>query len=108
VRLETWSAIASLKKRGCAIVVVDKKLNGLDRVAERMVVPDVSRVAWSGPSMLCNDLALQQRYLGVQSTRPWKRTIPCRRDRKECDHECQTTLGHHTSRSGSVGWRDDS
>ncbi len=66
VRHEIWRAIAALKERGCAIVIVDKNLNDVGRLAERMVVLEKGRVAWSGPSStLCGDEALQRRYLGV-------------------------------------------
>ena len=66
VRHEIWAAIAALKERGCAIVIVDKNLNDVGRLAERMVVLEKGRVAWSGPSAtLCGDEALQRRYLGV-------------------------------------------
>ena len=66
VRHEIWSAIATLKERGCAILVVDKNLNDVGRLAERMVVLEKGRIAWAGPSeALCSDAALQRRYLGV-------------------------------------------
>jgi branched-chain amino acid transport system ATP-binding protein len=66
VRHEIWSAIASLKARGCAIVIVDKNLRDVARLAERMIVLEKGRVAWSGPSStLCGDAELQRRHLGV-------------------------------------------
>ena len=66
VRHEIWSAIAALKDRGCAIVIVDKNLNDVGRLAERMIVLEKGRVAWSGlSSTLCGDEGLQHRYLGV-------------------------------------------
>jgi branched-chain amino acid transport system ATP-binding protein len=66
VRREIWSAIAALKKSGCAIVIVDKNLNDMARLAERMVVLEKGRVAWAGlSSALCSDPDLQQRHLGV-------------------------------------------
>jgi branched-chain amino acid transport system ATP-binding protein len=66
VRHEIWAAIAALKARGCAIVIVDKNLNDVGRLAERMVVLEKGRIAWSGASsVLCSDAALQHRYLGV-------------------------------------------
>jgi branched-chain amino acid transport system ATP-binding protein len=66
IRREIWRAIAALKERGCALVFVDKNLGDVGRLAERMVVLEKGLVAWSGPSaILCNDMALQHRYLGV-------------------------------------------
>jgi branched-chain amino acid transport system ATP-binding protein len=66
VRHEIWRAIAALKERGCAIVIVDKNLADVGRLAERMVVLEKGRIAWSGPSAtLCTDQALQRRHLGI-------------------------------------------
>jgi branched-chain amino acid transport system ATP-binding protein len=66
VRHEIWAALAALKERGCAIVIVDKNLSEVGRLAERMVVLEKGRMAWAGPSSaLCNDVALQRRHLGV-------------------------------------------
>ena len=66
VRHEIWRAIAALKERGCAIVIVDKNLNDVGRLAERMIVLEKGRVVWSGPSSaLCGDVGLQRRYLGI-------------------------------------------
>ena len=66
VRQEIWAAITALKERRCAIVIVDKNLNDVGRLAERMIVLEKGRVAWTGPSArLCNDAALQHRHLGV-------------------------------------------
>jgi branched-chain amino acid transport system ATP-binding protein len=66
VRHEIWRAIAALKARGCAIVIVDKNLADVGRLAERMVVLEKGRVAWSGLSAeLCNDVALQRSHLGI-------------------------------------------
>jgi branched-chain amino acid transport system ATP-binding protein len=66
VRHEIWAAIAALKARGCAIVIVDKNLADVGRLAERMVVLEKGRMAWSGPSAaLCGDVELQRRHLGL-------------------------------------------
>jgi branched-chain amino acid transport system ATP-binding protein len=66
VRQEIWGAIAALKERGCAIIIVDKNVSDVARIAERMVVLEKGLVAWSGSSTaLCNDVGLQHRYLGV-------------------------------------------
>ncbi len=66
VRHEIWGAIAALKERGCAIVIVDKNLGDVGRLAERMIVLEKGRVVWSGASsVLCTDVDLQHRYLGI-------------------------------------------
>jgi branched-chain amino acid transport system ATP-binding protein len=66
VRHEIWTAIAALKERGCALIIVDKNLNDVGNLAKRMIVLEKGRVAWAGSSSaLCNDAVLQHRYLGV-------------------------------------------
>lgn len=66
VRQEIWAAISALKAEGCAIVIVDKNLREVSRLAERMIILEKGRMAWSGnSSTLCSDAALQGRYLGV-------------------------------------------
>ncbi len=66
IRHEIWSAIAALKERGCAIIIVDKNLRDVGRLAERMIILEKGTVAWSGRSaVLCSDATLQHRHLGV-------------------------------------------
>ncbi|HVZ46566.1 MAG TPA: ABC transporter ATP-binding protein [Ramlibacter sp.] len=66
VRQEIWSALRALKRSGMAIVVVDKNLQELASVADRLVVLEKGRVAWTGDTeRLRSDPALQQRYLGI-------------------------------------------
>jgi branched-chain amino acid transport system ATP-binding protein len=66
VRQEIWAAVRALKQSGLAVVVVDKNLRELAGIADRLVVLEKGRVAWSGASQqLCADAALQQRYLGI-------------------------------------------
>lgn len=66
VREEIWAALAELKAIGLSILVVDKNVNDLLRIADRHYVLELGRVAWSGVSAdLAQDKQLQQRYLGV-------------------------------------------
>ena len=66
VRQEIWTAVRTLKQSGLAIVIVDKNLRELAGIADRMVVLEKGRVAWTGPAQeLQDDARLQQRYLGV-------------------------------------------
>ena len=65
VRQEIWAAIATLKRdSGLAIVVVDKALKELNKIADRAVIIERGKSVWSGkPDALTPDLA--DRYLGV-------------------------------------------
>jgi branched-chain amino acid transport system ATP-binding protein len=48
VRAEIWSCLAALKRRGQSILVIDKSLDALLRLADRVVVIEKGRVAWRG------------------------------------------------------------
>lgn len=65
VRQEIWAAIATLKREtGLAIVVVDKALKELNKIADRAVILERGKSVWTGaPGDLSADLA--DRYLGV-------------------------------------------
>lgn len=65
VRQEIWAAIAVLKREsGLAIVVVDKALKELNKIADRAVIIERGKSVWTGePAGLTADLA--DRYLGV-------------------------------------------
>ncbi|MGC9420336.1 MAG: ABC transporter ATP-binding protein [Rhodovulum sp.] len=65
IRGEIWDAIRALKSEtGLSILVVDKSLKELARVADRAVILEKGRTAWAGPMAdMTQDLA--DRYLGV-------------------------------------------
>lgn len=66
VRQEIWSGLAALKERGQAILMVDKHLDALTRIAERHYIVARGRVVWSGTSeQLAADRDLHDRHLGV-------------------------------------------
>lgn len=48
VRGEIWSAIEVLRADGLAILVVDKNIDALMRIADRHVVIEGGRVVWAG------------------------------------------------------------
>jgi len=48
VRAEIWTALAALKREGLAILIVDRDLKALGRLADRHVMLERGRVAWSG------------------------------------------------------------
>jgi branched-chain amino acid transport system ATP-binding protein len=66
VREEIWRALSHLRAAGQAIVVIDKYLQRLIRLADRHVVLEKGLVAWTGSSdALSTDPALWHRYLGA-------------------------------------------
>src|SRR5213593_3115797 len=63
---EIYRAIEGLKASGLAILIIDKDLRSLTRVADRHYVLEKGRVVWSGVSAeLVANRELQHRYLGV-------------------------------------------
>ena len=66
VRAEIWRVLSRLKAAGQAILVVDKNIAPLLRLADRHYILDRGRTVWSGTSAeLAADPELQHRYLGV-------------------------------------------
>ena len=65
VRQEIWEAISALKqKTGLSIIVVDKSLRELSRIADRAVVLERGRTVWSGRMNELSDTLVNQ-YIGV-------------------------------------------
>ena len=66
IRRKIWNALASIKGGEMSILVVDKNLSDLLRIADRNFIIERGRIAWSGSShQLGDDREIQQRYLGV-------------------------------------------
>jgi len=66
VRIEIYRALEGLKASGLAILIIDKDLRALTRIADRHYVLEKGRVVWSGVSAeLAANRELQHRYLGV-------------------------------------------
>jgi branched-chain amino acid transport system ATP-binding protein len=66
IRTEIWNCLMLLKQEGQAILVVDKHLNALMKIADRHVVIEKGRVVWAGNSRaLGEDATVRQRYLQV-------------------------------------------
>ena len=66
VRGEIWRVLAALKAGGQAILVVDKNIAPLLRLADRHYILEKGRTVWSGTSAeLAKAIDLQHRYLGV-------------------------------------------
>ncbi len=66
VCIEIYRAIEQLKASGLSILIIDKDLRALTRIADRHYVLEKGRVVWSGVSAeLVANRELQHRYLGV-------------------------------------------
>ena len=66
VRREIWQGLAALKANGHAILVIDKNLDALMKLADRHFIMENGKVVWRGRTAeLAGDAALKSRYLGV-------------------------------------------
>jgi branched-chain amino acid transport system ATP-binding protein len=66
LRREIWRALEQLKAQGQSILLVDKNLPALSRIADRHYILEKGRIVWSGSSAeLCNRQDVQRHYLGV-------------------------------------------
>jgi branched-chain amino acid transport system ATP-binding protein len=66
VREEIWQCLARLRQEGQTILVIDKYVERLIKLADRHVILERGRVVWQGSSAELNaDRALWARYLGV-------------------------------------------
>jgi branched-chain amino acid transport system ATP-binding protein len=66
IRTEIWNCLIKLKQEGQAILIVDKHLNALLKIADNHVVIEKGRVVWTGSSQaLSADATVKQRYLQV-------------------------------------------
>jgi branched-chain amino acid transport system ATP-binding protein len=66
VRAEIWRCLAELKREGLTLIVIDKNIAPLARLADRHYIVEKGRVAWHGDSRaLLADPALLHQYVGV-------------------------------------------
>ncbi len=66
IRAEIWHCLEALKAQGQSILLIDKNLNVLKRIADRHYVIEKGRTVWSGSSAaLAAESELVQRYVGV-------------------------------------------
>ena len=66
VRAEIWSRLKQLKTEGKSILVIDKNLDALTRLADRHFIIEKGKIVWNGSSeALQADPTLKTRYLGV-------------------------------------------
>jgi branched-chain amino acid transport system ATP-binding protein len=66
IRDEIWRCLENLRAAGQAILVIDKNVDALTRIADRHTIIERGRVVWTGSSAeLAAAAAIQHRYLGV-------------------------------------------
>ena len=66
IRAEIWKVLETLKSQKQSILVIDKNIDALSRIADRHYIIEKGLVAWSGTSIeLSENTELQERYLGV-------------------------------------------
>jgi branched-chain amino acid transport system ATP-binding protein len=66
IREEIWNCLSLLKARGQSVLVIDKNVEHLVRIADRHYMIERGRVVWSGSSdELVAVPELQHRYLGI-------------------------------------------
>jgi len=66
VRAEIWRCLAALKRDGLTLIVIDKNIAPLARLADRHYIVEKGRVAWHGDSQaLLADPAILHQYVGV-------------------------------------------
>jgi branched-chain amino acid transport system ATP-binding protein len=66
IRDDIWQVLQQLKAAGQSILVIDKNIDALTRIADRHYIIEKGKVVWSGSSeALKQDEKLQHRYLGV-------------------------------------------
>jgi len=66
IRQEIWQCLAGLKREGQSILVIDKNVQALIRLADRHYIIEKGRTVWTGTSpALAADSELQRRFLGV-------------------------------------------
>ena len=66
IREEIWNCLSMLKARGQSVLVIDKNVENLARIADRHYIIERGRSVWSGTSAeLIAEPDLQHRYLGI-------------------------------------------
>ncbi len=66
IRNEIWNCVSNLKSAGQSILLVDKNIDALTRIADRHYIIEKGKVVWDGTSSeLQGNQDLQHRFLGV-------------------------------------------
>jgi branched-chain amino acid transport system ATP-binding protein len=66
IRAEIWQRLGDLKRAGQSILIIDKSVEALTRIADRHYIIEKGKVVWQGssPELGANE-DIQRRYLGV-------------------------------------------
>ena len=66
IRTQIWDCLATLKAEGQSILIIDKNVKAIARLADHHYILDKGRVVWNGDSKtLLATKGLTERYLGV-------------------------------------------
>ncbi|WP_407167301.1 ABC transporter ATP-binding protein [Bradyrhizobium sp. ORS 111] len=66
IRDEIWSCLSMLKGQGQSVLVIDKNVENLARIADRHYIIERGKTVWSGTSeALIAEPDLQHKYLGI-------------------------------------------
>jgi branched-chain amino acid transport system ATP-binding protein len=66
IRAEIWRCLERLRASGQSILVIDKNVDALTRIADRHVIIERGRVVWTGTSSdLANAADVRHRHLGI-------------------------------------------
>ena len=64
LRNEIWTIISEIKKKGVSIILVDKYLNKIKQIADKLYILDRGENAWNGKPYLLTD-QIVKKYLSV-------------------------------------------
>jgi branched-chain amino acid transport system ATP-binding protein len=66
LRVEIWNCLSALKAQGQSILIVDKNLQVLKRLADRHFIIEKGRTVWAGDSAaMTRDADMVHRYVGI-------------------------------------------
>jgi branched-chain amino acid transport system ATP-binding protein len=66
MRAEIWRCLAGLKAAGLSVLLIDKNVEALTRIADRHYIIEKGQVVWTGTSpQLAAAADVQQRYLSI-------------------------------------------
>jgi branched-chain amino acid transport system ATP-binding protein len=66
IRKQIWQVLRKINAAGVSILIVDKNIQSLLKIASRHYILERGRIVWSGRSdELARDNALKRRYLGL-------------------------------------------
>ncbi|MEL0041885.1 MAG: ABC transporter ATP-binding protein [Candidatus Puniceispirillum sp.] len=66
IRGHIWACLAAIKQQGQSILIIDKNITAIAKLADRHYILEKGHIAWQGDSAsLLADARLKSRYLGV-------------------------------------------